>query len=65
MMEVRPLERKRACPRSPVALKLPHQYGPQVFKVEKHWAYHYVPPWGWVVVLLLSACEKRKAQRSC
>ena len=42
MMEVRPLERKRACPRSPVALKLPHQYGPQVFKVEKDWAYHYV-----------------------
>lgn len=44
MVKVRPLARKGACPRSPAALKLPHQYGLQTFKVEENWAYHHVPP---------------------
>ena len=63
MVKVRPLARKGACPRSPAALKLPHQYGLQTFKVEENWAPP-CPTTGWVVVLFLSAGEKRKAQRN-
>ena len=48
MVEVKPLARKGACPRSPAALKLLHQYGLQASKVEENWAYCHVPPWvGW------------------